>query len=142
MYYLTEIGHKANLMVPKTKHQQHQHIHQLHSFTMSAKPEFSHHSSGTRRHSSNDVRFGDEDLVVEENGNILEVYEMASYREVFQACCVHTGNDWLRVLVAAFVLAFSLYWMVFGLDLLGEAAKVMTGCAAGALYGGDKNPLS
>ncbi|KAL7516084.1 hypothetical protein ACHAWX_001139 [Stephanocyclus meneghinianus] len=41
----------------------------------------------------------------------------------------------------AFVLFF-LYWFIFALELLGTGAKVLTGCAAGGLFGGNTNPVA
>ena len=37
---------------------------------------------------------------------------------------------------------FFLYWFIFSLELLGTGAKVLTGCAAGGLFGGNTNPVA
>ena len=41
-----------------------------------------------------------------------------------------------------YAIAFFLYFFLFGLELLGASAKVMTGCTAGALFGEDTNPIA
>lgn len=90
----------------------------------------------------NVVHFGDENFHIDETDDLLEVYDKASFKEVFRACCVHSSHEWLWVAFAVSVLVFSLYWMLFGLNLLGESSKVMTGCAAGELFGSKNNPLT
>jgi Na+/phosphate symporter len=40
------------------------------------------------------------------------------------------------------MVLFFLYFFLFGLDLLGSAAKVLGGCTAGALFGDETNPVA
>lgn len=39
-------------------------------------------------------------------------------------------------------ICFFLYWFIFSLELLGTGAKVLTGCAAAGLFGGNTNPVA
>jgi sodium-dependent phosphate cotransporter len=48
----------------------------------------------------------------------------------------------LKIFAAFVGVAFFLYWFLFGLDLLGTGAKVMSGCAAGKIFGSDVNPVA
>jgi sodium-dependent phosphate cotransporter len=70
-------------------------------------------------------------------------YEMdATWKEVCTACCVKSPAEWGMALVGIVGVAFFLYFFLLGLDLLGNGAKVMGGCAAGALFGDDMNPIA
>jgi sodium-dependent phosphate cotransporter len=40
------------------------------------------------------------------------------------------------------LVCFFLYFFLFGLELLGSGAKVMSGCKAGELFGDDTNPIA
>ena len=44
--------------------------------------------------------------------------------------------------VGLFFVIFFLYFFLFGLELLGSGAKVMSGCKAGELFGDDTNPIA
>lgn len=66
----------------------------------------------------------------------------ATWGEVFQTCCVHTPQEWLWIGVGIFFCVFFLYWFLFGLELLGSGAKVMSACGAGSLFGEDTNPVA
>ena len=46
------------------------------------------------------------------------------------------------IAVAIFGVLFFLYFFLFGLELLGSGAKVMSGCKAGELFGSDTNPIA
>jgi len=82
------------------------------------------------------IHFGDVDFDVEEE------YGDATWGEVCRACCTHTPQEWGWIFVGVCVVVFFLYWFLFGLDLLGTGAKVMTGCVAGGLFGDDANPVA
>ncbi|CAJ1957871.1 unnamed protein product [Cylindrotheca closterium] len=70
-------------------------------------------------------------------------YEMdATWGEVCTACCVRTPVEWAFGLFGIAAVLFFLYFFLLGLDLLGNGAKVMGGCAAGALFGDDMNPIA
>jgi len=66
----------------------------------------------------------------------------ATWNEVCTTCCVHTPREWLSIFVGVCIVIFFLYWFLFGLDLLGTGAKVMTGCVAGGLFGDELNPIA
>jgi sodium-dependent phosphate cotransporter len=87
------------------------------------------------------VRFGDSDFHVEELG-FLEEAEKASFREVVTTCCCHTMQDWSLIFGGIVLLMGCLYFFLFGLTLLGDAAQVMAGCRAGTLFDNESNPLS
>eukprot|EP00980_Cylindrotheca_fusiformis_P000268 scaffold65_cov102-Cylindrotheca_fusiformis.AAC.4 len=66
----------------------------------------------------------------------------ATWGDVCKACCVRSPAEWGLVFVGILLLAFFLYFFLLGLDLLGSGAKTMGGCAAGALFGDDMNPIA
>jgi len=66
----------------------------------------------------------------------------ATWGEVFTSCCVHSPEEWGMIFVGVCAVAFFLYFFLVGLELLGTASKVMTGCQAGALFGTDTNPVA
>jgi len=66
----------------------------------------------------------------------------ATWKEVFNACCVHTPEEWGYVVLGICSVLFFLYFFLLGLDLLGAAAKVMGGCTAGSLFGDETNPVA
>ena len=82
------------------------------------------------------VHFGDSDFEVED-----EVGD-ATWAEVCSACCVHTPAEWGMLFLGIIAVAFLLYFFLFGLDILGNGAKVMSGCKAGELFGDDTNPVA
>jgi sodium-dependent phosphate cotransporter len=87
------------------------------------------------------VRFGDSDFNVEESGFMEEV-ERASFQEVVTACCFHSLEEWTFIVGGIFLLVGCLYFFLFGLALLGDAAQVLAGCRAGELFNNESNPLS
>lgn len=66
----------------------------------------------------------------------------ATWGEVCEQCCVHTPEEWGWICVGIIVTLFFLYFFLFGLELLGSAAKVMGGCTAGQLFGDETNPIA
>jgi sodium-dependent phosphate cotransporter len=82
------------------------------------------------------IHFGDTDFDVEED------YGDATWGEVCRSCCCHTPREWAMIFVGVVIVLFFLYWFLFGLGLLGDGAKVMTGCVAGSLFGDDANPIA
>lgn len=85
---------------------------------------------------TNSVHFGDSDFEVPDE------YGDATWGEVCRACCTHTPLEWGYIFMGLCAVVFFLYFFLFGLELLGAGAKVMTGCAAGSLFGDDANPVA
>ncbi|CAB9515344.1 Sodium-dependent phosphate transport protein 2B [Seminavis robusta] len=81
------------------------------------------------------VHYGDADFDA-------EVVMDATWGEVCQICCVHTGEEWLKIGLGVGLICFFLYFFLFGLELLGNSAKVMGGCRAGELFGDETNPIA
>lgn len=65
-----------------------------------------------------------------------------TWAEVCRSCWCHSPKGWARIIVFLCVICFFLYWFIFSLELLGTGAKVLTGCAAGGLFGGNTNPIA
>jgi sodium-dependent phosphate cotransporter len=65
------------------------------------------------------------------NFEVLEEYDV-TWGEVFNTCLA----------LGLCGVVFFLYFFLFSVELLGSAAKVMTGCAAGQLFGEDTNPVA
>jgi len=84
---------------------------------------------------TNSVHFGDTDFDA-------DVVMDATWGEVCQICCVHTGKEWGYIFIGVLLICFFLYFFLFGLELLGNSAKVMGGCKAGELFGDDTNPIA
>jgi len=82
------------------------------------------------------MHIGDTDFDAEDD------YGDASWSEVFNACCVHDAKEWAWIFVGVCAIVFFLYFFLFGLELLGSGAKVMSGCKAGELFGDDTNPIA
>jgi len=80
------------------------------------------------------VHIGDEDFSTEVIGS-------ATWGEVFQTCCVHSGTEWLHIAVGLTGVCFFLYFFLFSLELLGTSAKIVGGCSAGEVLGDDTNPI-
>jgi len=80
-----------------------------------------------------DVDFNDEKT--EEIGD-------ATWGEVFQSCCVHSGAEWGWIFIGVVAICFFLYFFLLGLNILGTSAKVLSGCTAGALFDDDANPVA
>lgn len=82
------------------------------------------------------VHYGDVDFDID--GDIAD----ATWGEVGRACCTHSGEEWGMIAVGTFCVLFFLYFFLFGLELLGNSAKVVGGCSAGGLFGDDQNPVA
>ena len=66
----------------------------------------------------------------------------ATWGEVCTACCCHSTSEWTSISILLLTLLGLLYFFLVGLDLLGTAFKVVSGCKAGSLLGSDTNPLA
>ena len=71
-----------------------------------------------------------------------EVEKEITWGEVARSCCVHDAAGWFKILLNFVGIAFCLYWFIFSLELLSTGAKVLTGCAAGSLFGDNTNPVA
>jgi len=84
------------------------------------------------------THFGDTDFYEETPEEIGD----ATWGEVARACCCHTPKEWGIIFVGICVLCFFLYFFLLGLELLGSSAKVIGGCTAGSILGGETNPIA
>ena len=84
------------------------------------------------------THFGDTDFYEETTEEIGD----ATWAEVGRACCCHTPKEWGIIFLGLCLLCFFLYFFLLGLELLGSAAKVVGGCTAGAILGGETNPIA
>jgi sodium-dependent phosphate cotransporter len=82
------------------------------------------------------IHFGDTDFEVEDE------FGDATWGEVCHTCCCHTAEEWVWLGAGILIVATLLYFFLFGLDILGTGAKVMSGCKAGELFGDDTNPIA
>ena len=71
-----------------------------------------------------------------------EEYGDATWGEVCRTCCCHTADEWAWIVFGLVSVVVLLYFFLFGLELLGAGAKVMSGCKAGELFGDDANPVA
>ncbi len=71
-----------------------------------------------------------------------DLIEDTTWGEVCRTCWCHTPREWARITVFLCSILFFLYWFIFSLELLGTGAKVLTGCVAGGLFGGNTNPIA
>jgi sodium-dependent phosphate cotransporter len=65
-----------------------------------------------------------------------------TWGEVARNCCCHSFKEWAVIGANLVGICFFLYWFIFSLELLGTGAKVLTGCAAAGLFGGNTNPVA
>jgi hypothetical protein len=88
-------------------------------------------------------RFGDDDFAIENvNKSIaarlmLNDEDKVSWHEIWQSCCLHNQSEWTHIAGGVFAMMFCLYFLLFGMQLMGSASKVMAGCASGELFGND-----
>eukprot|EP00804_Cyclotella_cryptica_P024650 CCRYP_001662-RB/>CCRYP_001662-RB protein AED:0.22 eAED:0.22 QI:377/1/1/1/1/1/3/107/607 len=88
------------------------------------------------------VHYGEEGYNEILTGNDEVDISGTTWNEVFRTCCCHSANEWIMISVHVMFVLFFLYWFIFALELLGTGAKVLTGCAAGGLFGGNTNPVA
>ena len=86
--------------------------------------------------SKTSTHFGDSEF------DVAEEYGDATWGEVCSTCCVHSPQEWGLIALGLFGVITALYFFLFGLELLGSGAKVMSGCKAGELFGDDTNPIA
>ena len=84
------------------------------------------------------THFGDKDFSEESPDDIGD----ATWGEVVKSCCIHSPAEWGKIFIGLCVILFFLYFFLFGLDLLGNAAKVVGGCTAGEVLGQNTNPVA
>ena len=84
------------------------------------------------------THFGDADFEEEQMADIGD----ATWKEVGQACCVHTPMEWGKIFIGVCAALFFLYFFLFSLELLGNSAKVLGGCTAGGIMGENVNPVA
>jgi sodium-dependent phosphate cotransporter len=84
------------------------------------------------------THFGDTDFAEETPEEIGD----ATWSEVVSACCVHDGAGWFKIFIGVCGALFFLYFFLFSLELLGNAAKVLGGCSAGGLMSDETNPVA
>ena len=73
---------------------------------------------------------------------VEESYEDVTWGDVCRSCFCHTPKEWLQILVVIILVCFFLFFFILGLEILGDGAQVMTGCAAGGLFSDDMNPIA
>jgi hypothetical protein len=89
------------------------------------------------------THFGDDDFAMEDVRTsiaarlLLVDKDPVTWSEIRQSCCFHTQSEWINITGGVFVLLVCLYFVLFGLQLMGSASKVMAGCASGELFGND-----
>lgn len=93
------------------------------------------HTRSRAERPTNSVHYGDTDFDA-------DVVMDATWGEVCQICCVHSGEEWAQIFGGVLLICFFLYFFLFGLELLGSSAKVMGGCKAGEMFGDETNPIA
>ena len=66
----------------------------------------------------------------------------ATWEEVCLTCCSHTAEEWLLIGCCIIGIVVLFYFFLFGVEMLGTGARVMSGCQAGELLGDDNNPIA
>jgi solute carrier family 34 (sodium-dependent phosphate cotransporter) len=82
------------------------------------------------------------DILADDAGAIEQAINSATWREVYEACCIHTATEWAWVFLGFLSVLFMLFWFLFALKLMGTSAKVLTGCTATQFFANSSNPLS
>lgn len=93
--------------------------------------------SDIKKVSKESIHFGEDHIDEEEID-----FTSTTWTEVYQACCIHTSQEWMFVAAGVCTVVFLLYFFLFGLELLGTGAKIMSGCSAGALFGDETNAVA
>lgn len=65
-----------------------------------------------------------------------------SWSEVFQSCFVHSGDEWILIVIRLVMFVGCLYFFGVGLEFLGSGATVMTACATNELFAESINPVA
>ena len=81
-------------------------------------------------------------MLAENEGALDEALHSATWSEVYEACCVHSAREWGYVAVGVFIVLFFLFWFLFALKVMGNSAKVLTGCTASTFFANSTNPVS
>ena len=84
------------------------------------------------------THFGDVDF----NEEQVEEIGDATWGEVCRTCFVHDAQGWARIAGHMLLVCFALYFFLFGLDLLGSGANVLTTCTTGNFLSADLNPIA
>ena len=84
------------------------------------------------------THFGDVDFNEENQEEIGD----ATWTEVYQTCCCHTPKEWGIIAIFMVLVLTALYFFLFGLDMLGNGAKVLTGCTSGSILKEEQNPIA
>lgn len=91
------------------------------------------------------MHYGDEgfnDYLDTDLDDIEDDLERTTWREVCRSCFVHSPSEWGRISLHLLGVCVCLYFFIFALELLGEGAKVLTGCSAAGLFGDNTNPVA
>jgi hypothetical protein len=89
------------------------------------------------------THFGDDDFAIENVNKSIAARlihndeDKVSWMEIWQSCCLHNQSEWIHMTGGVLALMFCLYFLLFGMQLMGSASKVMAGCASGELFGND-----
>lgn len=110
----------------------------MHSLTKPAPAEGADVLPSHKERATGSTHFGDGDWEQEQTEDIQD----ATWGEVFQACCVHSGREWGYIFLGFCAAMFFLYWFLVSIELLGSSAKALTGCSAGGLFGSESNPIA
>lgn len=84
------------------------------------------------------THFGDVDF----NEEGVEEIGDATWYEVYQTCCCHTPQEWGIIACFMVLVLTALYFFLFGLDMLGNGAKILTGCTSGSILKEEQNPVA
>lgn len=92
-----------------------------------------------RRRRKGATRFGDPDFTL----SSIDEFDQAEWGEVYSSCCTNTLEECVKILGGVVGLCACTYFFLFGLDLLGTGAKVLSGCRGGVLFESSSiNPIS
>jgi solute carrier family 34 (sodium-dependent phosphate cotransporter) len=78
----------------------------------------------------------------DEDSEDEEEYGETTWGDIYESCCIHTAEEWGRILLCLLGVGFFLYFFLFALELLAASAKVLTGCKAGTLFTDNTNPIA
>lgn len=91
----------------------------------------------SKRRGSSKSYFGDEDFSFDSDvlaQGLRNAEDEVSFEEICYSCCYRGAREWLRIVAILVSLLGCLYFFLFGLQLMGNASKVMAGCASGQLF--------